>query len=279
LTNNAKRNHSIVTAPIGEKCDLDSSPLFWAAKNEQESTLQILMEEGLQFPDIYEQATRRPLTQFSLHRAAQRGWCIFARLLIENKVPIDCSNPDYDDRTPLCVAAKEGRAEVVETLLKAGAARNHQNTKARDTPLGLAIRSGHESVVKVLLDAGASVHLRNAKGEAPMDLANHHPTLFCMVAAVDKGGRLAETADEHLNSSIDHEFKATVIDFVSVSGVLTPCALEIGVDELLQTPWVSTTSKTSSTSFRWLHLPANNVSQLLPVGYHKLTLFRSDGLR
>ncbi|OKO97950.1 hypothetical protein PENSUB_9876 [Penicillium subrubescens] len=153
---------------------------------------------------------------------------------------------------PLCVAAEEGRTEVVETLIKAGAARNHQITKAGDTPLGLAIRSGHESVVKLLLNAGASVHLRNSKGEALMDLANHHPTLLHMIATLDKVGRLAEIADEHLNSSIDHEFKATVIDFVSVSGVLTPDAVEIAVDELLQTPWVSTTPDTSSASFRWL---------------------------
>lgn len=268
LINHTKKNRSISTAPIGEKCNLDSSPLFWAARNEQEGTLRILMEEELEFPVIYEQPTRLPLTQFYLHRAAQRGWCIFTKLLIERKVQIDCSNPDYDDRTPLCVAAEEGRAEVVETLLKAGAVRNHQTTKARDTPLGLAIRSGHEAVVKVLLNAGASVHLRNAKGEAPMDLANHHPTLFHMVAALDKVGRLAETADEYLNSSIDHEFKATVIDFVSVSGVLTPCAVEVAVDELLQTPWVSTAPDTSSVSFRWLHLPANNVSRILPIGYH-----------
>ncbi|KAJ5174671.1 uncharacterized protein N7482_000548 [Penicillium canariense] len=259
LISNAKKNGLIVTAPTGEKRDFDSSPLFWAAKNEQESTLRILMEEELQLPEIYRQPTRLPLTQLYLHKAAQQGWCVFTKLLIEKKVQIDSSDPDYDDRTPLCVAAEQGRAEVVETLLKAGAARNHQTTKARDTPLGLAIRSGHEAAVKVLLNAGASVHLRNAKGEAPRDLANHHPTLFYMVAAVDKVGRLAETEDEHLDSSIDHEFKATVIDFVSVSGVLTPCAVEIAVDELLQTPWVSTTPGTSSTSFRWLHLPVNNL--------------------
>jgi hypothetical protein len=237
------------------------------------------MEEELQLPETYRQPTRLPLTQFYLHKAAQQGWCIFTKLLIEKKVQIDCRDPDYDDRTPLCVAAEQGHAEVVETLLKAGAARNHQTSRARDTPLGLAIRSGHEAAVKVLLNAGASVHLRNAKGEAPMDLANHHPTLFHMVAAVDKVGRLAETADEHLDSSIDHEFKATVIDFVSVCGVLMPCAVEIAVDELLKTPWVSTSPGTSSTSFRWLHLPANNVCRIHPIVYHELTVFRCDGLR
>lgn len=167
----------------------------------------------------------------------------------------------------------------METLLKAGAARNHQTTKARDTPLGLAIRPGHEAAVKVLLNAGASVQLGNAKGEAPVDLANHHPTLFHMVAAVDKVGRLAETKDDHLDSSIVHEFKATVIDFVSISGVLTPCAVEIAVDELLKSPSVSTAPANSSASFRWLHLPVNNVSQLPRIVDHELTIFRCDGLR
>ncbi|GIJ92506.1 ankyrin repeat and death domain-containing protein 1A [Aspergillus pseudoviridinutans] len=228
----------IIATPIGDNGDFDSRPLVCAAKNEQESTLRILMEEELQLPEPYRQPSRLRLTQFYLHKAAQKGWCIFTKVLIDKKVQIYCRDPDYDDRTPLCIAAEQGHAEVVDTLLKAGAARNHQTSKARDTPLGLAIRSGHEAAVKVLLNAGASVHLRNVKGEAPMDLANHHPTLFHMVAAVDKVGRLAGTADEHLDSSIDHEFKATVIDFVSVCGVLTPCAVEAAVDELLKTPWV-----------------------------------------
>jgi ankyrin repeat protein len=258
---NAKKTGPIVTLPIGEKCDFDSSPLFWAARNEQESTLPTLMEKELQFADISnEHPTRMPLTRLYLHKAAQHGWCI----LIEKQLQIDSTDPGYDDCTPLCVAAEQGRAEFVETLLKAGAARSHQTTKSRDTPLRPAIRAGHEVAVKVLLNAGANVHLGNAKGEAPMGLANHRPTLLHMVAAVDKVRRLAQTADEHLNSSTDHEFKATVIDFVSVSGVLTPYAVEIAVDELLQTLWVSATPDASSTSFIWLDLPANNVSQILP---------------
>ncbi|KAJ5369278.1 uncharacterized protein N7496_009038 [Penicillium cataractarum] len=261
LISHTKRNDPIVSATMSEKADFDfdSSPLFWAAKHEQESTLRILMDEEVLLPEIYKQPAGLPLTDFYLHKAAQRGWCIFTKLLIEKKVQIDSINPDCDDRTPLCVAAEQGRAEVVETLLKAGAAHNHQTTKARDTPLGLAIRSGHEAAVQVLLNAGASVQLRNANGEAAVDLANHHPILFHMVAAVDNIERLAETEDNHLHSNIDHEFKATVIDFVSVSGILTPCAVEIAVDELLKSPWVSTAPANSSTSFRWLHLPVNNM--------------------
>lgn len=220
--------------------------------------MRVLIQDDILLPEVYRHS-RLPLIQFYLHKAVQHEWCILTKLLIEKKPQMDFSDPDYDDRTPLCVAAEQGHAEVVETLLKAGAARNYQTNRARDTPLGLAIRSGYEAAVKVLLSAGDRVHLRNANGEAPIDLANHHPTFFHMVGAVDKLGRLAETADDYLHPSIDREFKATVVDFVSVSDVLAPCAVEITVDELLKHPGVSTAPATSSTSFRWLHLPANNV--------------------
>jgi ankyrin repeat protein len=164
LISNAKKNGLIVAAPIGDNGNFDSSPLFCAAKNEQQSTLRILVEEDLQLPETYRQSTRLALTQFYLHKAAQQGWCIFTKLLIEKKVQIDCRDPDYDDRTPLCVAAEQGHAEVVESLLKAGAARNHQTSRARDTPLGLAIRSGHEAAVKVLLNAGAQRPFEERQG-------------------------------------------------------------------------------------------------------------------
>lgn len=51
---------------MGEKddFDFDSSPLFWAAKHEQESTLRILMDEELQLPEIYKQPTGLPLHGF-----------------------------------------------------------------------------------------------------------------------------------------------------------------------------------------------------------------------
>ena len=245
---------------IQDESDPDNSSVTWAAKNGQENTLRILVEEGLRLPEKPEQHRRLPWAHFYLHKAAEQGWVILAKLLIEKNALVDPRDPDYDDRTPLCVAAEKGQLEMVRILLKAGAACNYQTVKAIETPLGLAIRFGHEGAVKILLSAGANIKLENAKGEAPMDLAKHHPTIFHMVAAVDKDGRLAEAEDPHLHSSVDHEFKATVIDFVSVSGVHTPCAAEIDVDELLKNPLVSTIPDAASTSFRWLHLPANNVS-------------------
>ncbi|GKZ18051.1 hypothetical protein AbraIFM66951_006568 [Aspergillus brasiliensis] len=234
--------------------NFDNSPVSQAAQNGHEGTLRVLVEKIVQLPE------KLPWARFYLHKAAQHGWSMLVKILIEVNVPVDLVDPGNDDRTPLCVAAENGQSEVVATLLKAGAAHSHRTTMSRDSPLGLATRSGHADAVELLLSAGASVHLANAQGEAPTDLAEHHPTLLRMIAAVEKAGRLAVAEIPHLHPSIDHEFRSTIIDFVPVAGALVPFAAEVAVDAVLKNPWAPITAhESASTSFRWVHLPANNL--------------------
>ncbi|OJJ70526.1 hypothetical protein ASPBRDRAFT_208262 [Aspergillus brasiliensis CBS 101740] len=234
--------------------DFDNSPVSQAAQNGHEGALRVLVEKIVQLPE------KLPWARFYLHKAAQHGWAMLVKILIEVNVPVDLVDPGNDDRTPLCVAAENGQSEVVATLLKAGAAHSHRTTMSRDSPLGLATRSGHADAVELLLSAGASVHLANAQGEAPTDLAEHHPTLLRMIAAVEKAGRLAVAEIPHLHPSIDHEFRSTIIDFVPVAGALVPFAAEVAVDAVVKNPWAPITAhESASTSFRWVHLPANNL--------------------
>ena len=79
----------------------------------------------------------------------------------------DPETRNEDGRTPLHVAANEGRPESVAALLDAGA-----NIEARDhwgmTPLHLAVLSCRSpAVIAVLLDAGADPKARDQDGRTP----------------------------------------------------------------------------------------------------------------
>ncbi|CAL4122382.1 unnamed protein product [Meganyctiphanes norvegica] len=63
----------------------------------------------------------------------------------------------------ICVAAKEGRAEVIATLHAAGACLNHQ-TKNRSNPLFIAASSGHDNVLRELGLLGVYVDTTSPNG-------------------------------------------------------------------------------------------------------------------
>lgn len=204
------------------------------------------------------------LEVFQLHKAAANGWDRVIRLILNDwKISADSLDPEFE-LTPLCVAARGGHLKVVSTLLEAKANPNFETRTTRDTPLGLAIRSGSKELVELLINAGVKnfSRLRNARGESPRDLAAQSSLeIFNMVAALDVAGQLGKMEDLH---PVDHEFKATIIDFVESSTGHDPKVTEICIDELLANPLYSVTAQmeniTTVPSLRWLHLPANNVS-------------------
>jgi ankyrin repeat protein len=249
--------------------DLDGeTPLSWAAQKEHEGVMRILVREGLLIHPELDAVPQKslPWAPRYLHEAAKRGWFGLAEILIDNKVKVDCvsTGDDQDRRTPLCTAAEEGHPQVVQLLLSAGASRDFRTPGKGNTALLLAIGKGNEDVVKVLLEAGVKVDVENADGETPMRLATREklPTILTMLAKRDKDGPLAETETD-LKSAVDHEFKATVVDFVSRSGIQVPFTTEVPVDQLLKDLRFKRDRSNGSPSFTWLHLPANNVRSQL----------------
>ncbi|KAL2192581.1 ankyrin repeat-containing domain protein [Corynascus similis CBS 632.67] len=240
----------------------DNSPFFWAARNGHDNVLRLLLEEQL---------SRAPTSmslsyQTYLHKAAKQGWATVVKLLVQQGVSIDTQDPDNDDYTPLCVAAESGLVDVVILLLQADANRNHQTSETRETPLHLAVRHGHDAVVKALIEAGADITLMDAKGDSPKSLAQrlNNDHIFNMIAAVDKEGGLAETASaQYLVPSVDLEFLATVVDFTPGSGSVENTAMELNVSSLLKDPHARLRQLSGRRAIRWLHLPANNVSQIM----------------
>jgi len=75
--------------------------------------------------------------------------------------------------TPLHSAATEGRVEVVELLLSAGANVNATN-QWNVTPIYLAAALGHKEVCSLLLARGANVRIADHKGETPLQAARRN---------------------------------------------------------------------------------------------------------
>ncbi|KAL6404422.1 hypothetical protein AUP68_13814 [Ilyonectria robusta] len=213
--------------------------------------------------------------------SAENNWTALAKILIESGMNVDAVQ---DGKTPLCVAAENGQAEVIKTLIKAKANRNYQVEGTKDTPLCLAAdpeRNGHEAVV-ALLDGGADPNIANSAGSTPIDIARHKLTI-AKLAAMDKISKLSEKPDSK-HRAIDKEFEATVVEFRYQSdGTFQPTFYETEVLLALENPHKTTGPSTSNPAFRWFHLPANNmvwvevlISKLYEDLYLSRTLLKPD---
>ena len=67
--------------------------------------------------------------------------------------------------TPLQLAAINGNAAMIETLVNAGADPNASLSKYGDTALMMAARTGKTDAIKVLLDHGANVNVKESWGD------------------------------------------------------------------------------------------------------------------
>jgi cytohesin len=106
-----------------------------------------------------------------------------AELLIAKKANVNSWSRDnadlwYDDGvhpagqwTPLHRAAFEGRTEVAEVLIAAGAAINERDADGA-TPLYLTAQRGQSGVAAALLAAGADVGIRTKHGATPLYIAS-----------------------------------------------------------------------------------------------------------
>ena len=83
----------------------------------------------------------------------------------------DVASGDYDRRTPLHIAAAEGKADMVEYLMRCGAG-VHVKDRNGHSPLRCAAEAGFEGVVRLLVDCGAHLQATGTDlGELLCDLA------------------------------------------------------------------------------------------------------------
>jgi len=123
-----------------------------------------------------------------LHIAARQGQTAVAKLLIANGAYVDEAEAS-DLRTPLYDAAKYGHISVAQLLLTEGANVNAK-TKYGNTPLLVAACSGHVDVVKLLLSNGADVHAKSDSGERPIHMAAESGNLEITQLLLARGAKV-----------------------------------------------------------------------------------------
>ena len=106
--------------------------------------------------------------------------------------------------TVLMDAAKEGRTEIVEVLIEAGA----DMAKYGDTALMFSLR--HTETAKALIEAGADVNAKHEDGFTPLLLAARGGQAEMVRALIEAG------AD--VNAKIENGFTVTVVEMAEMSG-------------------------------------------------------------
>ena len=126
-----------------------------------------------------------------LHFAAGAGCLEVVALLL--RFGVDPNTLGRGDHTPLyCVAnecALETGAEVVRTLVGAGADVNACGGITRATALHMAARRGHVEIARALLDSGAAVLVRDRKGDTPLQRALNCRKSVVAQLLIERGGR------------------------------------------------------------------------------------------
>jgi ankyrin repeat protein len=117
-----------------------------------------------------------------LHHAARNGRKECVELLLR----AGADKHAKWDATPLHYAAREGHKECVELLLRAGA---DKDAKKKDgwTPLHLAAQNGHKECVELLLRAGADKDAKDEDGWTPLHWAAAYGRKECVELLVAHG--------------------------------------------------------------------------------------------
>ncbi|HTL01497.1 MAG TPA: ankyrin repeat domain-containing protein [Vicinamibacterales bacterium] len=179
------RSSEIVRALIAAGADPKAAdqgattPLIAAAMGNDTETIRLLLASA---GDVN---TRNiPFGQTALIYAASNGNTAAVRLLLAKGADVNAVGGDGSFQqvkagtigigklTPLLMATPHGSAELVKTLLDAGA-----NVTSRDvrgmTPLTLAVTADHADplVIQALIDKGADVNAKDPAGETVLDWA------------------------------------------------------------------------------------------------------------
>ncbi|CAD5117061.1 DgyrCDS5882 [Dimorphilus gyrociliatus] len=145
----------------------DRNAIFLAAQEDQMDALKALMNY-LDEENVIDDGDRYSNT--ALHAAAEKGFLRCVKLLLENNADIDAKNEE--EQTPLHLAAKAGKTNVVRELVRVGGKRVvDDEDEDSNTPLHLAALAGNSKVAQVLIEANANISARNTSQWTPLDCA------------------------------------------------------------------------------------------------------------
>lgn len=103
-------------------------------------------------------------SSIDLFNSARSGDCRRARKTIASGIKVDST--DSSGRTPLCLACKYARLEMIRLFLDFGANINSRDLEGR-SPIFHAIYSRSDQAVQLLVDAGADLMTEDNVGYSP----------------------------------------------------------------------------------------------------------------
>ena len=183
--------HDVFTAAMTGRTDLverlldEYEPLIERRSLKRNRTP---LEEAVQYArwETVERLVARGAT-VSLHAASAMGRTdLVARFL--NGDPLHLEATDDSEETPLLVAARHGRAEIVDLLLQLGANANTHN-RWQITALREAVARGNAGAVELLLKAGADVTTRDRSGKTAFEYADPaNAPLLEVISSYERNG-------------------------------------------------------------------------------------------
>lgn len=196
------------------------------------------------------------------------------------------SNQTNDDgSTALHLAASKDHPSIVRLLLEKGRADIDRRNKAGETALALASAKGYKAVVELLLYRGANTGGVNLEGNTLFSYADESVKGLLERPPIVRGPSVVPRARSppplipyarqgKEASHPSHHFRATVLDLwfpdtqeedfhEERSQFATPTVHNLLYGEgpnSIMLPLQGDMPKNKPATFRWLHLPANNVS-------------------
>lgn len=138
-------------------------------------------------PDLVEALSEDGFTPLAL--AARFGRREVVAFLLERGASPQAETHDPLHLSPLHAAVAAGEVEIAKLLLERGAAVNEAQSEGL-TPLHVAAQNGDLAMVNLLLAYGADPLARDSEGQTPIDLAKaagHHPVVARLSAALSGG--------------------------------------------------------------------------------------------
>lgn len=148
-------------APVNTADRYGSTPLRHAIETDNVEAVHLLLEHGAQ---VSTKPDAKPLLLSSLSMPDDGPET--TRLLL--KCGANVNQADKAGRTPLMLAAEQGRAAMAEMLLRSGASVNAQDSEGRTALMRAAGADNRLALLKVLLSHGAKLDAADRKGRTAL---------------------------------------------------------------------------------------------------------------
>lgn len=131
----------------------------------------------------------------TIHAAAYIGDSNAVQRLVARGADVNAM--DEHQRTPLCLAAREGNMAVAELLIGRGAKINRGKEAGSwlPSPLYAAVERGQTDMVKLLIRHGADIRTRTLEGYTPLHEATRYGHREIAELLIDKGVEVNARAD------------------------------------------------------------------------------------